>query len=127
MWCIDLASKTKAEEQRKLQLTGGSTFILSMPKNWVIKNELGKGSSVMLREEDDGSLTIMPPKMERKERQDEAFINISSIDNINAVIRTTISAYLTGYNVLHIKARNQQTMPSFCMVVVAVKFQELPL
>ena len=83
-----------------------------MPKHWVTRNELGKGSSVILREEEDGSLTVKSPKLERKERQDEAFINISSVDNINAVIRTTISAYLTGYNVLHIKARNQQTMPS---------------
>ena len=29
-----------SEEQRKLQVTGGSTFILSLPKDWATKNEL---------------------------------------------------------------------------------------
>jgi len=33
-----------SEELRKIQLTGGSTFIVSLPKGWVKKMGLGKGS-----------------------------------------------------------------------------------
>ncbi len=87
------------EEQRKLQVTGGSTFILSLPKDWATRNELKRGSSMMLREEDDGTLTISPTKFEKKEKQDEAFIKVSLNDNPDAVMRTAISAYLNGYNV----------------------------
>ena len=56
------------EEQRKLQVTGGSTFILSLPKDWATKNELKRGSSMMVREEDDGSLSIITHKFSQKRK-----------------------------------------------------------
>ena len=62
------------EEQRKLQVTGGSTFILSLPKDWAVRNELKRGSSMIVREEDGGSLSIAPSKFAKKEKQDEASI-----------------------------------------------------
>ncbi len=100
------------EEQRKLQVTGGSTFILSLPKEWATKNELKRGSSMMVREEDDGSLSIAPSSFPKKEKQDEAFIKASQNDNPDAVMRTAISAYLSGYNILHIKAQGQKVLSS---------------
>jgi phosphate uptake regulator len=100
------------EEQRKLQVTGGSTFILSLPKGWAIRNELKKGNSMVVREEDDGSLSIAPSKFVKKEKQDEAFIKASLNDNPDAVMRTAISAYLDGYNILHIRAQGQKVLSS---------------
>jgi phosphate uptake regulator len=100
------------EEQRKLQVTGGSTFILSLPKDWATRNELKKGSSMVVREEDDGSLSIAPSSYSKKEKQDEAFIKASLNDNPDAVMRTAISAYLDGYNILHIRAQGQKVLSS---------------
>jgi phosphate uptake regulator len=100
------------EEQRKLQVTGGSTFILSLPKEWATRNELKRGSSMVVREEDDGSLSVAPSKFVKKERQDEAFIKASVNDNPDAVMRTAISAYLVGYNILHIIAPSQKVLSS---------------
>jgi len=100
------------EEQRKLQVTGGSTFILSLPKEWAIRNELKRGSSMVVREEDDGSLSIAPSKFIKKEKQDEAFIKASMNDNPDAVMRTAISAYLGGYNILRIRAPSQKVLSS---------------
>jgi phosphate uptake regulator len=104
--------KAETEEQRKLQITGGSTFIVSLPKDWVTKNQLKKGSSIALREEDDGSLSITPSKIEKKEKQDEAYIRVLSNENSDAVMRKAISAYLSGYNNLFIKSQGQQSMSS---------------
>jgi phosphate uptake regulator len=98
------------EEQRKLQVTGGSTFILSLPKEWAIRNELKRGSSMVVREEEDGSLCVAPSKFVKKEKQDEAFIKASASDNPDAIMRTAISAYLSGYNILHIRAANQKVL-----------------
>jgi phosphate uptake regulator len=100
------------EEQRKLQVTGGSTFILSLPKDWAIRNELKRGSSMLVREEDDGSLSIAPSSFPKKEKQDEAFIKASVNDNPDAIMRTAISAYLDGYNILHIKSQGQKVLSS---------------
>ena len=101
-----------SEEQRKLQVTGGSTFILSLPKDWATRNELKRGSSMIVREEEDGSLSIAPSSFPKKEKQDEAFIKAALTDNPDAVMRTAISAYLSGYNVLHIKAQGQKVLSS---------------
>jgi phosphate uptake regulator len=101
------------EEQRKLQVTGGSTFILSLPKEWAIKNELKRGSSMLVREEEDGSLCVMPSTFPKKEKQEEAYIRVSGqADNPDAIMRTAISAYLSGYNILHVKAMGQKTLSS---------------
>lgn len=100
------------EEQRKLQVTGGSTFILSLPKEWAIKNELKRGSSMLVREEEDGSLCVIPSTFPKKEKQEEAYIRVSQVDNPDAIMRTTISAYLSGYNILHVKAQGQKTLSS---------------
>ncbi len=100
------------EEQRKLQVTGGSTFIFHYPKIGQSRNELKRGSSMVVREEDDGSLSIAPSSFPKKEKQDEAFIKAAINDNPDAVMRTAISAYLDGYNILHIRAQGQKVLSS---------------
>lgn len=100
------------EEQRKLQVTGGSTFIISLPKEWATKNELKRGSSMVVREEDDGSLSISPSSFPKKEKQEEANIKVTQNENSDAVVRTAISAYLNGANVLHIRAQGQKILSS---------------
>jgi len=67
---------------------------------------------MILREEEDGSLAILPPKLEKQEKQDEAYIKVAPNDNPDAAMRKAISAYLIGYNVLHIKTQGQQPLSS---------------
>ncbi len=112
MSSVTKETENPSGEQRKLQVTGGSTFILSLPKDWATKNELKRGSSMVVREEEDGSLSIAPANFPKKEKQDEAYIKASLNDNPDAVMRTAISAYLSGYNVLHIRAQGQKVLSS---------------
>ena len=47
-------------ESRKLQKTGGSTLIVSLPKKWAKKNKLSSGSEVKLLQQPNGTMTIDP-------------------------------------------------------------------
>jgi len=47
---------------------------------------------------------------EKKEKRDEAYIKTNPNDNPDAIMRTAISAYLNGYNVLHIRATGQKIL-----------------
>ena len=47
-------------EVRKLQATGGSTFTLSLPKQWVTKNRLGSRDSLRVDWRPSGALRITP-------------------------------------------------------------------
>jgi phosphate uptake regulator len=100
------------EETRKLQMTGGATYIISLPKNWIIQNQLAKGSALHIRSEEDGSLTILPPELGKPAKSDEVFVEISPKDNPDETIRKIVSAYLVGYNVIHMKPRNGQKLSS---------------
>jgi phosphate uptake regulator len=104
--------RTQGEEVRKLQITGGSTYIISLPRKWVTRNQLRKGNSLILREEADGSLSLTPSGLARQEKKEDAFIRVSRKDESNAIVRKAVSAYLVGYNIIHIKAESQQQLSS---------------
>jgi len=96
------------EETRKLQITGGSTYVISLPKKWVIQNRLEKGSPLLIRQEENGSLEVLPPEIARHEKSEEAMITVSPEDKSDEIIRKTVSVYLLGYNIIHIRAKNQK-------------------
>ena len=99
-----------AEETRRLQFTGGSTYILSLPKRWITENKLERGSMIKLREEEDGLLTIIPNDTQVQQKPNEACIKVTSKDSSDSVIRKTVSTYLLGHNMIHIKAEDQKQL-----------------
>jgi phosphate uptake regulator len=104
--------KRQDGEARKLQITGGSTYIISLPRKWVMRNQLRKGSSLILHEEEDGSLSVMPSELVKQEKKEDAFIRVSKKDESDAIIRKTVSAYLVGYNIIHVVAQSQEQLSS---------------
>lgn len=102
----------KKSETRKLQVTGGSTYILSLPKRWVTQNGLEKGSPLLIREEENGSLAILPPELGRIEKTEEALIKVSPEESSEALVRKTVSVYLSGYNIIHIRAKDKEEVLS---------------
>ena len=102
--------KERTGENRKVQMTGGSTYIISLPKKWAEMNHIEKGDEVFLREEDDGTLSIATSKLEKKVQKQEIVIRVASDDSQDAVVRKAISAYLVGYRILHIRNQGQQPL-----------------
>ena len=96
------------EETRKLQITGGSTYVLSLPKRWVTQSGLEKGSPLLVRQEEDGSLAVLPPELGKLEKTEEALIRVSPEDSSDAIIRKAVSVYLLGYNIVRIRAKDSQ-------------------
>ena len=95
------------EETRKVQFTGGSTYIISLPKRWIAENQLKKGSFIKLREENGGLLTIVPIGSIVEKKLDEAIIIVSPNDDPEMLTRKIVSAYLAGYNSIHMKSDKQ--------------------
>ena len=96
------------EETRKVQFTGGSTYIISLPKRWISENQLKKGSFIKLREEEGGLLTIVPPDSTVQKRADEAIIKVAQNEDTEMITRKIVCAYLAGYNSIQIRADKQQ-------------------
>lgn len=85
-------------ENRRIQLTGGSTYIISLPKRWVLNNKLGKGDQVILVY--DGKRMVVTPIM--KDEALEIKMNVDGNEDIKSVTRQIISYYLAGYDVIKV-------------------------
>ena len=56
------------EELRKIQVTGGSTYIISLPKSWIKQMGMKRGSLVRINQNDDLSLLLKPHGMASEEK-----------------------------------------------------------
>ncbi len=89
---------------RKLQKTGGSTFLVSLPKEWIVKNNLSQGDPVAIFETSEGSLIIDPKYTEREESK-RFIIEIPKIKAVKLGFdlgREITAAYLFGYDMISI-------------------------
>ncbi|TRO56011.1 AbrB/MazE/SpoVT family DNA-binding domain-containing protein, partial [Candidatus Bathyarchaeota archaeon] len=62
-------SSNPGEDLRKVQVTGGSTFIISLPKAWVEQMGLQRGSVIRISQKDDLTLCLTPEGADTPESQ----------------------------------------------------------
>lgn len=93
---------------RKIQLTGKSTYIVSLPKRWVTELKLKAGDGVLLRRQKDSSLVIYPPSLRKPKEPVEVTVRVSPEEDPSSVYRRIVSLYLAGYNLIHIVAENEK-------------------
>ncbi|MCK5659778.1 MAG: phosphate uptake regulator PhoU [Methanosarcinales archaeon] len=78
---------------RKVQRTGGSTYIISLPKSWATSAGIGEGSSVQVIPQPDGTLIIEP--IGGNKRRHEMTLDVSQ-EFGDVLERKLIAAYLGG-------------------------------
>ena len=102
---------TNGEETRKIQFTGKSTYIISLPKQWV--NELGlkQGDQVSVERSGTTSLQIMPHRT-RKEESEVATIEIEPKEEKSSVVRKLVSLYFFRFKIINIKPKTGRITPS---------------
>ena len=94
-----------SEETRKIQFTGKSTYIISLPKQWV--NELGlkQGDQVSVERSGTTSLQIMPHRTRKKEESEVATIEIEPEEDKSSVVRKLVSLYFFRFKIINIKPK----------------------
>ncbi|MEM2535880.1 MAG: phosphate uptake regulator PhoU, partial [Candidatus Hadarchaeales archaeon] len=96
-------------EKRKIQLTGGSTYILSLPKRWVVEMGIKEGDEVEMEKRDGSLVVFLSPK---KREKSEVVVKVSPDESPNALARRVISLYLVGCNVIRLKAKEGRISPA---------------
>jgi phosphate uptake regulator len=91
---------------RKVQFTGRSTYVLSLPKRWIEEMHLKAGDRVTLIRELDNSLSILPIFNGVKESPNEATALVSPNESGSTLRRKVISMYLAGFNIIHLKLKS---------------------
>lgn len=95
----------KEEEVRKIQFTGRSSYILTLPKSWVREMNLNAGDTVTVSRAGSSSLLILPKSL-RVEKKPEAVITVAHDDTPSSIARKIVSLYLLGYGNIHIRSKD---------------------
>lgn len=86
-------------ELRKVQKTGRSTFIVSLPKAWAEAQGITAGAAVQLEQNPDGSLQVIPKPVAR------ALMARVDADESQA-LRSVISAFIAGAQTIQLEGNN---------------------
>jgi phosphate uptake regulator len=103
-----MSKNSEQEELRKIQVTGGSTYIVSLPKEWVEQMGLQKGSIIRIAQKDDMTLWLQPQGAEASSSIKKGVINAKPEDTPESIVRRIISAYLMGYNIIQIRSSQKR-------------------
>jgi len=94
------------QENRKIQKTGGSSYIISLPIDWIKSHNIDKnykGYSLGIIPQPDGNLLITP-NPNKEEIQSVKELNVDNIKNYDFLFRILIGAYIMGYSIIRIKS-----------------------
>jgi len=83
-------------ETRKVQVTGGSTYTVSLPKEWATANDVSAGSVVEFHSEDD--LLLLSPR--RENDRVEGTLDISGLEEDHELTRAVMTMYVSGFDVI---------------------------
>lgn len=110
-------------EGRKLQLTGGSTYVVSLPKRWVVASGLKAGDTVFLEPEIDGSVSVRPRPAEKPAARRKVFEERNE-GHRDHLLRKLIGAYISGFGLIEVRFRPElgpfvrKVSREFCRLVI---------
>ena len=85
------SSSDSNNEVRRIQFTGRSTYILSLPKKWMNEMNLKAGDLVNIVRDTNHSLSIVPNSLRSADSVNEATAMITHIETENSLKRKVIS------------------------------------
>ncbi|MGE9811066.1 PhoU domain-containing protein [Ferroplasma acidiphilum] len=112
---------------RKIQLTGGSTYIVSLPSKWVKNNNLQRSSEIKI-EESQNRLILYGDVGVKTEIEKHLILN-SKMDS-KSIERALISLYTSGYDTLaitssyYISDETREAIKKFSKLVIGIEIFE---
>ena len=88
---------------RKIQLIAGTTYSISLPKDWVKKHNLKEKNELMLYEANDRSLVLTPHHVSAKKSNE---INLNIDDYLNNIGQILFSVYYFGMENINLFSKN---------------------
>jgi phosphate uptake regulator len=91
--------------KRKVQLTGRSTYTISLPRDWIERYNVEQGEELSILEQADGTLLLTKGVLNTT-REKEIIIDIDKIDDLSLLEKIIISKYLAGYSKITLESKH---------------------
>ena len=116
-------------EARRIQKTGGSTYIVSLPKAWVVARGLGSGDVLLFHGAPDGSLMLRAEGAAHGETPRRQ-LRVSNDMNPEHLFRLLVAEYIAGAPLLEIRtegrmsARTREVVRGFAQRMIGPEILE---
>ena len=114
------------KEYRKLISFGKNSFVISLPKGWVIQNKLVKGDLIHI--EDDGHNLVLSRNDSKSEVKEKSKVILIDGKNLETVQREINSCYILNYRSIILKGNTIRTnireLQSFFHNLIALEVME---
>ena len=103
---------TDKDQIRKIQFTGKSSYIVSLPKEWIKDQGIKQGDQVSVMRRGSSIIEIKPVSFARRTTQDAATLVITSKDDKHTITRKLIALYFLHYKTINVKPENGRVDPN---------------
>jgi len=100
---------------RRVQVTGGASFVVTLPKEWAEGHKIKKNDPVGMTVQPDGTLLISKDTTDKISQQMKE-IDCNTIGDPAFLFRLLIGTYIMGFNVIRLTSK--QGFPPFVRAVV---------
>ena len=102
-------------EIRRVQMTGGSSYVVTLPKDWIKSLKVKKNDPLGLLMQSDGTLLVTTKMTQDKTHRIKEF-EVNDTTNQTYLLRRLIGAYISGYT--SIKIKSSKRMPPAMRVII---------
>ncbi len=116
-------------EIRKVQLTGGSSYVLTLPKQWVKSLNIKKNDSLGLIAQPDGTLIVTTRTTESRPQRNKD-VKVEDIRDQSHLFRVLIGTYIMGYSTITLRsagrmpAQVRETVMRFAQMTIGPEVME---
>ena len=114
---------------RRIQKTGGATYIVSLPKSWVVSRGLKTGDVLVFTPRSDGSLTVFPEAPAAAEPARRAVAVTNEMDSEH-LFRLLVAEYIAGAPLVEVRtpgrmsARTREVVRAFAQRMIGPEILE---
>lgn len=102
-------------EIRKVQITGGSSYVITLPKEWVQNQKIQKNEPLGMIVQSDGTL-LVTREISEKPIQKTKKIDVTAINDPTYLFRILIGTYIAGFTTIEVYSK-ARLPPSIGMIV----------
>ena len=100
------------DQIRKIQFTGKSSYIVSLPKDWIRDKGIKQGDQVSVVRQGSSVIEIKPVNFGKRATQDTATLIITSKDDKHTITRKLISLFFLRYKTINVKPEDGRIDPN---------------
>ena len=115
---------------RRIQITGGSSFMITLPKDWADSVGLKKNDTVGLQPQPDGSMVIYPGGEQAAMAGSTRVIDADGLTDRDFLYRQLVGAYIAGHDAIEIRSEKElssmvaSTASSFTQTAIGLEILE---